>query len=294
MKFFKIFFYISIVFLVFGLYKANYIVTPKIESYWYASVSIIFLFAGFILNALSWKKVLTLNSYEVTTTDSLVSIGMSVFGKYIPGKIWLILGRAAYIAEKYSFSTPKLSSLSLNTQFIVMWIGLIFGAAGLFALNSLNAFGWVVLLMWLGLTVVIFSRFVHSIAEKLTKKFLKREIIIPRLNFSSTLKTLPWFAVYWLLYSVGFFYLVKSLTTGNVPFSIAFAFPFAGTLGILAIIAPGGLGVREGLIAAYLVYAGFPTKEAMSIAIVARLWYFIGEIFIFLTGFAIQTFRKLN
>jgi len=285
MKFFKYFVYISLIFLIYGLYKANYLVIPDIVSPYALLLSLIFLFAGFIMNALSWRQVLKVNSHNVSVCDSITSIGLSVFGKYIPGKVWLIVGRAAFIAGKYKLSTPKLSSLSLNTQLIILWLGLMFGATGLLILRGIKSFGWLILIMWLVLTIVIFSDVVHRIVEKLIKKVLKRTITIPRLLFIPTIKIIPWFILYWIFYSAGFYFLVKSLSICEVPIVTALAFPFAGTLGIMAIIAPGGLGVREGFITAYLVLAGFSAETAMSIAIAARLWYLIGEIFVFVAGF---------
>ena len=80
----------------------------------------------------------------------------------------------------------------------------------------------------------------------LIKKTIKRTVTIPRLRFIPTIRILPWFILYWLFYSAGFYFLVKSLSIDEVPMATALAFPFAGTLGVMAIIAPGGLGVREG------------------------------------------------
>jgi len=147
-------------------------------------------------------------------------------------------------------------------------------------------------MLWLVLTIIIFSDVVHRIVEKLIKKVLKRTITIPRLSFIPTIRIIPWFILYWLFYSAGFYFLVKSLSIGEVPVATALAFPFAGTLGVMAIIAPGGLGVREGVMVTYLVLAGFSTQAAMSIAKAARLWYLIGEIFIFITGLLIRLFKK--
>ncbi len=292
MKFFKYIVYISLLFLVFALYKANYIVLPDIVAPYAALLSFIFLFAGFIMNALSWRQVLKANLHKTSVSDSIASVGLSVFGKYIPGKVWLIVGRAAYIAEKYSLKTAKLSSLSLNAQLIILWLGLMFGATGLLILRGIKSYGWIILIMWLILTIIIFSDVVHRIVEKLIKNILKRTITIPRLNFIPTIRIIPWFILYWLFYSAGFYFLVKSLSSGEVPVAAAFAFPLAGTLGVMAIIAPGGLGVREGVMVTYLVLAGFSAQAAMSISIAARLWYLIGEIFIFITGIIINRSGK--
>ncbi len=61
-------------------------------------------------------------------------------------------------------------------------------------------------------------------------------------------------------------------------------FPLSGTLGILAGFAPGGIGVREGLMVSCLVLAGFEITEAATISIASRLWFLIGESFIFAIG----------
>ncbi len=54
------------------------------------------------------------------------------------------------------------------------------------------------------------------------------------------------------------------------------------SFGVLAIILPGGLGVREGIIVAYLTLAGLDVETATTISFMNRLWFISGEVFIFL------------
>lgn len=63
-------------------------------------------------------------------------------------------------------------------------------------------------------------------------------------------------------------------------------------LGLLAIIIPGGFGVREGIMVFYLVLLGIPLEIAGGIAVLARLWFIIGEIFIFLLAVGLNLFIK--
>ena len=78
--------------------------------------------------------------------------------------------------------------------------------------------------------------------------------------------------------------LVNSLTSMDVPLSVGLGFPLAGSLGVMAFIVPGGLGVREGALIAYLSLAGIAVPVATTISIASRLWYLVGEVFIFFVG----------
>jgi len=166
---FRYFVYLSLVFLAVVLHKADYLKVPQIFSYSVLITSFIFLFGGFISHTFSWKQIVKKSNYHVVLSECLAGMGLSIFGKYIPGKIWTIVGRAAYVAEKNHYPLSKLSAISLNAQFIALWLGLIFGSIGLFLLGGLHPWGWLILCLWLGLTVVIFSKLAHGSAEHLLK-----------------------------------------------------------------------------------------------------------------------------
>lgn len=276
--------YLSLVFLAAALYKADYLKVPQISSYSFFIASFIFLFGGFISHAVSWKQIVKKSNYHVALSECFAGMGLSIFGKYIPGKIWTIVGRAAYITEKNHYPLGKLSAISLNAQFIALWLGLIFGAIGLFFLGGLYLWGWLILFLWLGLTVVIFSKLIHGSAQHLTRMILRKDIKLPRLAIRSTFSVMPWFVVYWVFLSIGFYMFVASLTETDIAWSVGLAFPLASTLGVMAFIAPGGLGVREGVMVGYLTFAGLPIAEAVTIAGASRLWFLVGEAFIFSVG----------
>jgi uncharacterized membrane protein YbhN (UPF0104 family) len=276
--------YLSLLFLAAALYNANYLKIPRIFSLPVLIASFVFLFAGFISNTISWKQILKESNYPIKMGECIAGTGLSIFGKYIPGKIWMVMGRAAYITEKNHLPLGTLSAISLNAQFIALWLGLIFGMIGLFMLGGLHLWGWVILCLWVCFTVIIFSKLVHGRAERLIRTVFKKYIKIPRLTFKSTISVIPWFALNWMLWSVGFYTLVVSLTAIDIPWSIGLGFPLAGTLGIMTLITPGGLGTREGVIVGYLSLAGIPVLEATTVAIASRLWFLLGEAFIFIVG----------
>ncbi len=284
--------YISLVFLAVALYNADFLKIPQIFSVSVLIASFIFLFAGFITNAISWKQVLKESNYYIDLKTCIAGVGLSIFGKYIPGKIWMVMGRAAYIAERNHHSIGTLSAISLNAQFIALWLGLIFGVIGLFLLGGLHLWGWLILCLWVGLTVVIFTKLTHAKAEHALRIFFRKGITLPRLTVKSTLLVMPWFVAYWALWSIGFYMLVASIIKMDVPWGVGLGFPLAGTLGIMTLISPGGLGTREAVLVGYLTLAGIPVMEATTVAVASRLWFLGGEAFIFIIGWI--THKRLH
>jgi len=285
---YKFFIYLSIFFLCIALYKFDYLHIPHIRSNVILLSSFPFLFAGFIGNAFSWKKVLDQANYPVEIKKSIASIGLSIFGKYIPGKIWMIIGRSAYISLKTGYNIKQLSLLSLNTQFITLWAGLLLGFVGLLVLGGDLLWGWTIIVVWLVLTTIIFSHSVHRMVIKIIEYIVKKEITLPQISFMEILTILPWFFAYWIFWSAGFYLLVLSISDTPISIMTGLGFPLSSTIGIIAFFAPGGLGIREGIMVCFLVLSGLPLPQATTIAVTARLWFIIGEIFVFITGWTID------
>lgn len=289
---FKIIFYVSLAFFVLALWQSNYLVVPLIYSTTALVVSLAFLVAGFLGTALNWQKILVQSGHMIGYGDCLAGMGLSVFAKYIPGKVWVIMGRAAYLSERRSVPLSTLSSLSLNAQLLTLWTGLVLGGLGLLFVGATPALGVAAILLWFVLTALVFTRVAQDVAQGLLKRLLTRQVRIPSLSFWEACKVTPWFIGTWSLWSIGFFFLAESLVPGHLPWTVGLAFPFAATLGIMALVFPGGLGVREGLLGAYLAFAGLSTQEAATIAVTSRLWFLVGEIFMF--ACAVITHRRIR
>jgi len=278
--------YISLVFLIFTLIKADYLRIPVIYSHLFMFASLGLLFAGFIVNTVSQYKLLTQSNYAIRFQHALAMVGLNVFGKYIPGKMWLVVGSAAYVAEKRGYPMVDLSVLFVQAQIIGIWSGLMLGVAGLFISKNLHYVSWIGFFILAGLSAILFSPKAHDAVERLVNRFRHTPIKLPRLTLRSTILLLPWFLGNWLIWGFGFYLLTISLTQHAIPFSIIFCFPLAGTLGILVLLAPGGVGIREGIIAGYLSHLNINLADAITVSAAARLWFLIGEIFIFAVGFA--------
>ena len=276
--------YLSLIFLCIILYRADYLKISAIHSVPFFILSIFFLFAGFLGNAYAWQKLLKQAGFNTKFKTCVASVGLPIFGKYLPGKVWAIVGRSAYIATKKNKDITRLTFLSLNDQIIALWVGLTLGAIGLFLLDGFRLKGWLITVLWMILTGIIFSPFFTSLITALLRFIVRKDIILPHKSMRDIFLVLPSYFGFWIIWAIGFYLLIISLVQKDISLYSGLGFPFSSTIGIMAIFSPGGLGVREGIMAAYLMLTGLSLNEVTTIAVTARLWFLTGEIFIFITG----------
>jgi hypothetical protein len=278
---FSLFLYGSLLALAYALYRGDFLEIPRIVSSPALGASLVLLFLGFVADVVLWQQTLARAGYGVSLAQALRSAGLSVFGKYIPGKVWTIVGRAGALAAASALPLGGLVTLSLACQLVTLWVGLSIGAVGLLLLEGLHGWGALLLAAWGMLTVVLFSARFHRLGQRILRPVVGS---LPRLSPRQILALAPWAAATWLCWAAGFHLAVTSLVTGPVPPGTGLGFPLAATLGIVAVIAPGGLGVREGVLAGYLMLAGLDAVTATTVAVFSRVWFLAGEVFVFASG----------
>ncbi len=280
--------YLSLLFVGIWLYRSGELYVLQIHNGTLLALSLLLALAGFVASAAAWWRLLSVYGNPVSFRLALASVGLTIFGKYIPGKVWALMGRATYIAEHSEHALTSVSSLSVTGQMLFIWLGLLFGAVTLLIIESQVEFVLGALLAWFVLSALLLSNATYRVTG-LFARLLKRPIPRqPRLRLSHILGLLPYFTLIWLCWIVGFSLFVSALTGNSPNLGNGLAFALAASLGILAVIAPGGLGVREAILATLLVMLGCSTGESTSIAVNARLWFLAGEVGIFLTGLACQ------
>ena len=101
---FDLILYISFLFILYHLYSTDFLKFPKVHNLDFFLASLIFLVIFSFLDSITWYKVLDSNGFQIDIRDSISSIGLPIFARYIPGKIFMILGPAAYVTKNYKYS----------------------------------------------------------------------------------------------------------------------------------------------------------------------------------------------
>jgi uncharacterized membrane protein YbhN (UPF0104 family) len=153
-------------------------------------------------------------------------------GKYIPGSLWQYAGRAA-LARAHQLPVRPVA-ISLPVEFI----GSMFGAAVL----SLLVFGW-----WGALAV--------PVTLVALPVFRRRSGVLPeRYPVRVALRATSLYIVAWPLTGISFWLVGRALVASPLRDMAVYigAFAAAWAIGVIAVYAPGGLGVREAALVAIL------------------------------------------
>jgi hypothetical protein len=278
--FYRILLYLSIILFVIYLCRTDYIVLSQFRfDYLYLILSLIFLWTGFVLSTVSWWYSLKAHHVKTKVKSAIVSHGILVFAKYIPGKIWVILGRASRITQK-GISLELTSMASLREQLIYVLLGLVISFIPMVWYYGFGYFSLIVLITIILLVIILFSKDVFKLSLKILTRVFKREFNLPVLQYRDTLNIGYFVLLYWGFWIIAFYCFLKSVLP-TASFDLSFAFPLSVSYGVLAIFVPGGIGVRESILTGYLIIAGINTETSVTISIVSRLWFITGEIFLF-------------
>jgi len=273
--------YISILFLLYFLYTFNYFSLTNLNfNPLYLALSILALFISMTLGANTWQRSLEAHRISISFTTALISHGLYIFAKYVPGKVWVVLGRAAYVARK-GFSLTDTSFISTKLQIANIAVGFLYGLVPLLVLDSTQKYRPAIVVLTVFFLILIFSQKVQAFILGIVARLAKREVNLPVSTPAGALETIVLQIVQWFAYSLAYYLLVKAMVP-DASILVGFAFPLSMNFALLAVFVPGGIGIRETAMVGCLTLIGIPLVTAITISVVARLWFTVGEVFLFL------------
>jgi uncharacterized membrane protein YbhN (UPF0104 family) len=243
----------------------------------YLVLGIFMMIANYLCLTLSWHIGINYfdNHKKLKITESFALVNISQLGKYIPGKLWSYMIQIYWLASR---GVPKTTALYLNavTTLLSILVSLFMGCIFLMMLPDWYHLRTEVLIfigLLLAINLVLFNknflRFFIKMFSKITGADIsfyqlssRRIILMELLSIAG--------AFFWVLagcfisLSIGF-----SLDSLRMLF-ISSAMLLGDVIGFLILIAPGGLGVREGTMFLILKGTGI-IQFALIFPIVVRL-----------------------
>ncbi len=192
----------------------------------------------------------------------------SQLGKYVPGSVWQYAGRVG-LARAHGVAVRS-TVLSLGIEVAASALAAV--TVGLFVLPLVAAVPLALVLAGLAFIAAVRGGRLADIAIR----FVRRIVPVPVEEFRLVFRAAPRMSVLylpvWALYGTAFWLTGRALFP--VPASdfvlFAAAFPLGWLVGMAAVFAPGGIGVREAVLVGLLA----PTvgqREAIVIAAASRL-----------------------
>jgi uncharacterized membrane protein YbhN (UPF0104 family) len=285
-----VFYSLLLVFLAAYLHSIDFSKLAAIQlNWWYLLLASLLALAKDYLATYTWLVILrSLGARELHMQRQLIYVyAKSWMGRYIPGTAPWILGKI-YFASQHGIAKQKLAISSLMEGGLQIVTMLVFSLALLVFDRRLDVLGGgfklLMVVVAFGGIVMLSPRVFNWIVGLAYRKLRRKELEVEHMVTSSTVRRGT--ALYLadaLVNGLSLFFIAKgvdpSLSYHNLLFVMG-AGSLAGAASMLAVFAPSGLGVREG-IQLVLFSLIMPKEMALVVTIITRLWTVATDIIFF-------------
>ena len=219
-------------------------------NYGYVLPALLVTIVSLFIPVFAWKYLLGTLGSDLKISKAMRIWFISNLGRYIPGKVWQISGLIV-LSSKEGVS-KKVSSISvIYSQIVANLIGLSLGIF-LFVKDEEKT-THILMLVGVLIALAILPFIINKLAI-LALSILKKPKETFEVSYGKFIIYVFLQLINWLVMGLAFVVFVNIFTELSIienPVSL-FILPVSWTLGLLAIFAPGGIGVREGIMTVYL------------------------------------------
>ena len=203
--------------------------------------------------ALGWKRVLGALGAPIGTAASIAWYYVGEIGKYLPGTLWPVVGRAELATRGGVPRRIAYQSAALSLLLLYLAAAVVGGAV---------AEPWVVVPFVVASVVVL-----HPKVAGFAIRLARLDLAMPPLR--SSLALVAGYVPTWLLVGTATWAVARSLDPGAGWVDVVPAAAASWLVGFLAVPVPGGVGVREAVFLA--AASSLAPGVAAATAVVARL-----------------------
>lgn len=227
-----------------------------------------------------WRHILKTLGAEVNLWKLVRVKTYSELARYAPGKVWHFVS-AVYYLRKEGVKTP----VALISKFLDLGMSVLSGFIFFLLILPLITAASIGAQLGLYLLTIAFVVFVsHPIILKriilIFEKLFKRNLAIVLPSHRCLLTSFFAYLLTWIANGLAVWLLIKSvypqIIFGDL-FELAGIYAVAWALGVISIISPSGIGIREAALVFLLDYS-FPVSVAILIAVVTRIWSTLAEL----------------
>ena len=254
------------------------------------SISTVLLGISYIILPAGWI-ILSHSAGSSSSSEELRAVWfMSQLGRYVPGKIWLFAGRAAFLKSRgltgyRATSVPFLEMLyAAAGAGIAAVVPVLLSSDATFSNTGLR---YAVLAAGISLLLIPFLTPIQKWLYRIKYGRIPQELPLPGLT--GFLKLLFIYMILWWIRGFALYFWLKGFGASDISFLLCFAAaPLSWLAGYIVFLVPGGIGVREAAAVALVAPSG-ATGPILAIIAGQRLILSIIEVF-----FALASTRKIK
>jgi len=245
---------------------------------------------GYLARFAVWIRLSSVMDLRAPMVNAGRAYFLSNLGRYVPGKLGLALIRVeaygGYPADRVVMATGLETIAALAAALLLAVIGLAFSPVHLPPYLR-----WVSLVALALLLVVLSPRLLQRTADAILR-LLKRRYLDRLPSYSTNIAFVVLLTIPGFLHGLGLFLLLNAFShvPGSHYLAVTGAYYAANMIGLIAVFAPGGLGVREAIL--FLVLPSLVGKEvAIIAAVLIRLITMAAEL-VLAAGFSAAAARR--
>jgi len=235
-------------------------------------LSVLVILLSYASSVESWRRILAGWAQHLSYGRAVRVWLVANLGRYIPGKVWSVAGlmalaqRAGVEPWAAGASAFAIQAVAIGTAVALVAAATPHAASPLrLAAAALVATGTIALLTW--------PRAARTVARLIGSAEKVRPLPVVSVVESAALGLLSW-----VIHGTAFWLLARGLGLGGLPLpTAAGVFALGYILGLLALFAPGGVGVREVVLISQLTPA-LGAGGAVALSIASRLVLTLTEV----------------
>ncbi|HYM09272.1 MAG TPA: lysylphosphatidylglycerol synthase domain-containing protein [Bryobacterales bacterium] len=227
-----------------------------------------------------WRKIVLHFGFDIPYRESMRIFVLSELSRYVPGTVWQYFSRI-YLAARWgvpaavtlSSALMELLLLALAAVPLVLWhLDDVFPIMGRAQEALLLVFPAAAVLL---LQPAVLNRMARLLLPRLRMRYVPIE-----LSFRAIAGLWAVCLLIWIVFGTGFVLFARSLAPIGLSHGVQLVSKYAISwlIGVVTFFAPGGIGVREGILG-LLLGKTLPLGTAFIIAVLSRLWLVALELF---------------
>jgi len=239
-----------------------------------------------VLKALSWQSITKSLTISIPFSETMKAFAQSILGRYIPGKVFFVLSRIEpYGPDKKNLGTASFGMMiEFCLEFCANFVILLFCCL---LTNAFSEYKMALIVCSSVTILMLINPKLHLWLFKACKSKFPDWIHMPSLPWNVCLWPLVLMLLSWSVYLSCIYIFIQAWL--NIELSqllyIGVYLGFSSVIGTLAVFSPGGLGIREGVFTTCLLSLGLSLEDAWTIASLARVCLWVGELAFVLFSF---------
>ena len=220
----------------------------------YILIGELLVFLAYLVATLAWRDAILLASNKkFTFAESIGLVNISQLTKYLPGKIWSYAIQM-HLLSSHDISKTRVLSVSVITLLSDVTASLVIGLGYLTFANTYLPQGIALTLLAASLVFYIFLIFGGawsvSVLVRLANTLLKKKLVLIKVPLKGIVAVHGLYLISNLSFGLAGYFIVIGL---GLPQDLTLIIPItatvliSNTIGFFAFFAPGGIGVREGV-----------------------------------------------